>query len=119
MAQYGGRTVVPLEQVCRDFFGHLSVEKLLRKALRGDIALPIVRIEISQKAQRGVHLVDLAAYIGIVLFASISNFIPKGLLCHPNLRNEVTLLHIARRKSAVKIVANRKRNERLRQELPF
>jgi hypothetical protein len=31
--------------------------------LRGDIALPIVRIEASQKAQRGVHLVDLAAYI--------------------------------------------------------
>jgi hypothetical protein len=40
-----------------------SVEKLLCKALRGDIALPIVRVETSQKAQRGVHLVDLAAYI--------------------------------------------------------
>src|SRR6266700_399679 len=63
MAQYNGRTVVPLDQVCRDFFGHLTVEKLLRKALRGDIALPIVRIKTSQKAQRGVHLVDLAAYI--------------------------------------------------------
>lgn len=63
MAQYNGRTVVPLEQVCRDFFGHLTVEKLLRKALSGDIALPIVRIETSQKAQRGVHLVDLATYI--------------------------------------------------------
>jgi Pyocin activator protein PrtN len=36
---------------------------LRRKALRGDLALPIVRTEISQKAQRGVHLVDLAAYI--------------------------------------------------------
>jgi hypothetical protein len=63
MAQYNGRTVVPLEEVCRDFFGHLTVEKLLRKALRGDLALPIVRIETSQKAQRGVHLVDLAIYI--------------------------------------------------------
>jgi hypothetical protein len=63
MAQYNGQTVVPLDQVCRDFFGHLTVEKLLRKALRGDIALPIVRIETSQKAQRGVHLIDLAAYI--------------------------------------------------------
>ena len=29
----------------------------------GDITLPIVRIETSQKAQRGVHLIDLAAYI--------------------------------------------------------
>jgi hypothetical protein len=54
---------VPLEQVCRDFFGHLTVEKLQRKALRGDVALPIVRIERSQKAQRGVHLADLADYI--------------------------------------------------------
>ncbi len=35
----------------------------MRKALRGDIALPIVRIETSQKAQRGVHLADLAVYI--------------------------------------------------------
>jgi hypothetical protein len=31
--------------------------------LRGDIALPIVRIEASQKAHRGVHLADLADYI--------------------------------------------------------
>ena len=45
MAQYNGMTVVPLDQVCRDFFSHLTVEKLLRKALRGDIPLPIVRIE--------------------------------------------------------------------------
>ncbi len=63
MAQYSGRTIVPIDQVCRDFFGHLTVDKLLRKAIRGDLALPIVRIENSQKAQRGVHLVDLAAYI--------------------------------------------------------
>ena len=33
------------------------------KALRGDTALPIVRIELSQKVQSGVHLTDLAAYI--------------------------------------------------------
>jgi hypothetical protein len=63
LVQYGGKTVVPLEQVCRDFFGHLTVQKLLRKALRGELVLPIVRIETSQKAQRGVHLADLAAYI--------------------------------------------------------
>ena len=50
MAQYNGQTVVPLDQVCRDFFGHLTVEKLLRKALRGDIALPIVRIETSSES---------------------------------------------------------------------
>lgn len=50
MAQYNGRTVVPLDQVCRDFFGHLTVEKFIRKALRGEIALPILRIETSRKA---------------------------------------------------------------------
>jgi hypothetical protein len=63
MAQFNGQTIVPLDVVCRCFFGHLTVEKLLRKALRGDIALPIVRIERSQKSARGVHLSDLAAYI--------------------------------------------------------
>jgi hypothetical protein len=63
MAEYNGRALLPLEVVCRDFFSHLTVEKLLRKALRGDIALPIVRIEQSQKAHRGVHLADLAEYI--------------------------------------------------------
>jgi hypothetical protein len=29
------------------------------RALRSDIALPIVRIETIKKAQRGVHLIDL------------------------------------------------------------
>jgi Pyocin activator protein PrtN len=33
MTQYNSRIVV---QVCRDFFGHLTVEKLLRKALSGE-----------------------------------------------------------------------------------
>lgn len=36
------------------------VEKLLRKALRGDIAPPIVRTEASQKVHRGVHWAELA-----------------------------------------------------------
>jgi hypothetical protein len=39
------------------------VEKLLGKALGGDTALPTVRIKMSQKAQRGVLLDDLADYI--------------------------------------------------------
>ncbi len=63
MAKCKGQSVVPLDQVCRDFFGHLTEEKLLRKALHGDIALPIVRIETSQNSYRRVHPVDLAAYI--------------------------------------------------------
>jgi hypothetical protein len=63
MAQYNGAAVIPLESVCRDYFRHLTVDKLLRKLLSGQIALPVVRMETSQKTARGVHLVDLAAYI--------------------------------------------------------
>ena len=32
MAQYNGQTVVPLDQVCRDFFGHLTVRKALAQS---------------------------------------------------------------------------------------
>src|ERR1043165_7828330 len=63
MAQYNGSAGRPLEFVCRDYFRHLTVDKLLRKLLAGQIALPVVRIENSQKAARGVHLAALAAYI--------------------------------------------------------
>ena len=78
MAQYHGRTVVPLDRVCADFFGHLTERKLLQKCLRGDIALPIVRIEASQKAQRGVHLSDLAEYIDKRRAAALKE---RDLLC--------------------------------------
>ena len=63
MAQYDGAAIIPLESVCRDFFRHLTVEKLVRKVLAGQIKLPIIRIEDSQKAAKGVHLVDLADYL--------------------------------------------------------
>jgi hypothetical protein len=35
----------------------------LRKVLVGEISLPIVRIEGSQKAAKGIHINDLAAYL--------------------------------------------------------
>lgn len=63
MAQYDGLAIVPLDLVCRDYFRHLTVDKFLRKVLAGDIALPVVRIEDSQKAAKGVHISDLAAYL--------------------------------------------------------
>ena len=63
MAQYDGLAVVPLDSVCRDYFRHLTPEKLARKVLTGEIALPIVRIEGSQKAAKGVHINDLANYL--------------------------------------------------------
>lgn len=63
MAQYDGMTVVPVDVVCRDFFRHLTPEKLIRKISAGEINLPIIRMENSQKAARGVHLNDLAIYV--------------------------------------------------------
>jgi hypothetical protein len=63
LAQYDGLAVIPVEWVCRDYFRHLTVEKFLRKVLVGEIALPIVRIESSQKSAKGVHIDDLAAYL--------------------------------------------------------
>ena len=63
LAQYDGLAVIPVDLVCRDYFRHLTVEKFLRKALAGDISIPIVRIEGSQKAAKGVHIDDLAAYL--------------------------------------------------------
>ena len=64
LAQYDGLAVIPLEWVRRDYFRHFnSVEKLLRKIQAGEIALPIVRIEGSQKCAKGVHLSDLAIYL--------------------------------------------------------
>jgi hypothetical protein len=62
LAQYE-TAVIPLETVCRDYFRHISPEALVRKSLAGEIDLPIMRIEDSQKAARGVHVFDLAAWI--------------------------------------------------------
>lgn len=63
MAQYNGLAIIPIERVCQDYFAHLTPEKLIRKAGTGEIDLPITRIEGSQKAAKGVHLTDLAAYL--------------------------------------------------------
>ncbi|UGX87154.1 pyocin activator PrtN family protein [Phyllobacterium meliloti] len=63
MAQYGPTAVVPLDQVCQDYFSHLTIEKFMRKAALGEIAIPITRLEKSQRSHRGVHILDLAEYI--------------------------------------------------------
>ncbi|MCG5237111.1 pyocin activator PrtN family protein [Xanthobacter oligotrophicus] len=64
MAQYGARAIVPIDAVCRDYFSHLTPVQLARKATAGEIDIPIVRIDGgSQKAARGVHISDLAAWI--------------------------------------------------------
>ncbi len=63
MAQYDGRAVVPIDVVCKDYFSHLTLPKLLRKVSAGEIDLPLVRSERSQKSAKGVHLSDLAEYL--------------------------------------------------------
>lgn len=63
LAQYGGKAVIPLDEVRRDFFSHLTLQKLLRNLSSGDIALPLMRMEHSQKCAKGVHLQDLADFL--------------------------------------------------------
>lgn len=62
MAQYNGAAVAPLKRVAKDYF-NLSVTVFIRKINKGDIVLPVVIMEGSQKSARGVHISDLANYI--------------------------------------------------------
>lgn len=62
MAMYSGRPIIPAQDIARDFFG-LNTEKFVRKVSTGDIALPLVRMETSQKCAKGVHISDLAEYL--------------------------------------------------------
>ncbi|RCW80940.1 pyocin activator PrtN family protein [Phyllobacterium bourgognense] len=63
MAQYGPMAVIPLDLICRDYFSHLPPDKFLRKASLGELPIPIIRMEGSQKCHKGVHILDLAGYI--------------------------------------------------------
>jgi hypothetical protein len=63
MGQYGMRAVIPADEVCRDFFAHLNLVNFIRRCDDGTIGLPLMRAEPSQKARRGVHILDLATYI--------------------------------------------------------
>lgn len=63
LAKYNGMPIIPAQQVCEDFFPHLTLVKFLRKINDGQLPLPLVRIEASQKSAKGVHLQDLADYL--------------------------------------------------------
>lgn len=63
LAQYGGKAIIPIEDVCRDYFTHLNANKLIQKINAGEIPIPLIRIETSQKCAKGVYLVDLAKYL--------------------------------------------------------
>lgn len=62
MARYEGATMIPAERVREDFFPHLTRPKFLRKVADGDIKLPLLQMEASQKSAKGVDIRDLAAY---------------------------------------------------------
>ncbi|WP_175829690.1 pyocin activator PrtN family protein [Burkholderia cepacia] len=74
MAQYGATAVVPIETVRKDYFPHLSREILVRKINRGEIKLPIVRMDGSQKTTLGVYIMDLAVYIDKQRAAAIKEY---------------------------------------------
>jgi Pyocin activator protein PrtN len=63
MAQYNGKAVIPVEDVCRDYFSHLDVGKFIRKVNEGNLKIPMVRMEDSLKCAKGIHLQDLADYL--------------------------------------------------------
>lgn len=63
MAQYNAMAIISLEQVCADYFTHLTPLVFQRKVLAGEIKLPITRLEPSQKSARGIHITDLALYL--------------------------------------------------------
>lgn len=71
MAQYNAQSVIPIDAVCRDYFAPLTVPTLLRKISAGEIALPLLRMESSQKGAKGVHVADLAAYIDVRRVAAV------------------------------------------------
>lgn len=63
MAQYNSQAIIPVAAVCKDYFSHLVPEVFIRKVSKGEIALPLVRIEDGSKTAKGIAITDLAAYI--------------------------------------------------------
>jgi hypothetical protein len=63
MAQYDGKAIIPVEMVRADYFPHLNLDQFIRKLKAGEIKLPLIRMEASQKAAKGFHLQDLAEYL--------------------------------------------------------
>lgn len=74
MAQYNGRAIISLEQVCTDYFTHLTPDMFQRKVMAGQIKLPITRMEPSQKSARGIHISDLALYLDQQRAAALKEF---------------------------------------------
>lgn len=63
LGMYEGRPFITAEEVSRDFFQHLTPRKFVHKVDAGEIDIPLMRIEDSSKAARGVDVRDLAEYL--------------------------------------------------------
>ncbi|WP_431861495.1 pyocin activator PrtN family protein [Azospirillum sp.] len=63
-AQYDGLAIIPLNRVCKDYFPHLSEQRLIARIQTGEIKLPIVRTDPgSQKSARGIAIEHLALWL--------------------------------------------------------
>ena len=83
MAQYNGKAIIPLDQVCQDYFTHLTTDMFQRKVMAGQIRIPITRLEASQKSAKGIHISDLSEYLDAQRAAAVKendqlNSTPRG-----------------------------------------
>ncbi|MFO1208727.1 MAG: pyocin activator PrtN family protein [Amaricoccus sp.] len=65
LARYEGEAVVSAEKIAADLFevGREGYRGWLRKVETGEIPLPLVRMERSQKGAKKIDLRDLAAFL--------------------------------------------------------
>ena len=71
MAQYESKAVIQADVVCKDYFPHLTPDKFIRKVSLGEIKLPLLRMESSQKTAKGIHIQDLADYLDMVRASAV------------------------------------------------
>lgn len=63
MAQFGPRVAIPVEDVRREYFSHLEMNKFMRKLSSGEIPLPVTRAEKSMQSAKFISIMDLAIYL--------------------------------------------------------
>lgn len=66
LAQYQGETMIPVDRVAKDFIAvqdTSGMPRFLRKLEAGEIPLPVVRMERSQKGAKMIDLRDLATFL--------------------------------------------------------
>lgn len=63
IAKHDGQAMLSADVVCREYFAPLSLPTFMRKVSAGNIPVPLLKKERSQKGARLVHLQDLPDYI--------------------------------------------------------